>query len=69
MNTIYAVNYCQDCLKQISDWDTPHNASIVCTGLACLDMELNNSSGGQGGEGNNFVLHFFASCKLSQLFA
>jgi hypothetical protein len=35
---------------RISDWDIPHKASVVCAGLACVDMELNNSSGGQGGE-------------------
>jgi myo-inositol-1-phosphate synthase len=32
------------------DWNIPHNVSVLCAGLACVDMELNNASGGHGGE-------------------
>jgi myo-inositol-1-phosphate synthase len=32
-------------------WSIPHNAKIVCAGLACVDMQLNQATGGDGGEG------------------
>jgi myo-inositol-1-phosphate synthase/sugar/nucleoside kinase (ribokinase family) len=31
-------------------WRVPNGACIVCAGLACVDMQLNNSSGCEGGE-------------------
>jgi len=33
-----------------SDWSIPSDVSIVCAGLACVDMELNDATGGSGGE-------------------
>jgi len=32
------------------EWAIPHDARIVCAGLACVDMQLNQATGG-GGEG------------------
>ena len=36
--------------EKTSEWAIPHNASIICAGLACVDMQLNQASGGHGGE-------------------
>jgi myo-inositol-1-phosphate synthase len=33
-----------------TEWAIPNDASIVCAGLACVDMQLNNATGGDGGE-------------------
>jgi hypothetical protein len=33
------------------EWAIPHDARIICAGLACVDMRLNHASGGDGGEG------------------
>jgi myo-inositol-1-phosphate synthase len=33
-----------------TEWAIPGDARIICAGLACLDMQLNNASGGDGGE-------------------
>ena len=37
--------------KKTTEWAIPHDARIICAGLACVDMQLNNASGGDGGEG------------------
>lgn len=37
--------------EKVSEWVIPRDASIICAGLACVDMQLNNASGGYGGEG------------------
>lgn len=34
-----------------TEWAIPHDARIICAGLACVDMQLNRASGGDGGEG------------------
>ena len=34
-----------------TEWAIPHHARVICAGLACVDMQLNNSTGGDGGEG------------------
>eukprot|EP00977_Amphora_coffeiformis_P013936 scaffold3806_cov169-Amphora_coffeaeformis.AAC.12 len=36
--------------EKATEWAIPHDASIVCAGLACVDMQLNNATGGDGGE-------------------
>ena len=36
---------------KITEWAIPNDARIICAGLACVDMQLNNSTGGDGGEG------------------
>jgi len=33
------------------DWAIPHDARVICAGLACVDMQLNQATGGDGGEG------------------
>jgi myo-inositol-1-phosphate synthase len=33
------------------EWAIPNNARIICAGLACVDMQLNDATGGDGGEG------------------
>ena len=33
-----------------AEWIVPNGASVVCAGLACVDMQLGNATGGQGGE-------------------
>jgi myo-inositol-1-phosphate synthase len=37
--------------EKMTEWAIPHDARIICAGLACVDMQLNNSTGGEGGEG------------------
>jgi myo-inositol-1-phosphate synthase len=37
--------------EKTTEWAIPHDARIVCAGLACVDMQLNKASGGDGGEG------------------
>lgn len=37
--------------EKTTEWAIPHDARIVCAGLACVDMQLNHASGGDGGEG------------------
>ena len=37
--------------EKTTEWAIPHDASIICAGLACVDMQLNQASGGGGGEG------------------
>ena len=34
-----------------TEWAIPRDAKIICAGLACVDMQLNDSTGGEGGEG------------------
>ena len=36
--------------EKTTEWAIPHDASIVCAGLACVDMQLNHATGGDGGE-------------------
>lgn len=33
------------------EWAIPQEARIVCAGLGCVDMQLNQATGGDGGEG------------------
>jgi sugar/nucleoside kinase (ribokinase family) len=35
---------------RVTEWMIPHTANIVCAGLACVDMQLLQASGGDGGE-------------------
>ncbi|KAG7357017.1 myo-inositol-1-phosphate synthase [Nitzschia inconspicua] len=37
--------------EAVAEWAIPHNARIICAGLACVDMQLNDATGGDGGEG------------------
>lgn len=37
--------------EKTTEWAIPQDASIICAGLACVDMQLNQASGGGGGEG------------------
>lgn len=36
--------------EKASEWAIPHDASVICAGLACVDMQLNQATG-SGGEG------------------
>jgi len=36
--------------EKSTEWAIPHDARIICAGLACVDMQLNQATGG-GGEG------------------
>lgn len=36
--------------EKATEWAIPHDACIICAGLACVDMQLNQASGGDGGE-------------------
>jgi myo-inositol-1-phosphate synthase len=37
--------------ETIAEWAIPNDARIICAGLACVDMQLNEATGGDGGEG------------------
>ena len=37
--------------EKTTEWAIPHDARIICAGLACVDMQLNHATGGDGGEG------------------
>lgn len=37
--------------EKTTEWAIPHDARIICSGLACVDMQLNHATGGDGGEG------------------
>ena len=37
--------------EKATEWAIPHHARVICAGLAWVDMQLNNSTGGDGGEG------------------
>jgi myo-inositol-1-phosphate synthase len=37
--------------EKSTEWAIPHDARIICAGLACVDMQLNHATGGDGGEG------------------
>jgi len=38
--------------EKTTEWAIPHDARIICAGLACVDMQLNHASrGADGGEG------------------
>jgi myo-inositol-1-phosphate synthase len=36
--------------EKTTEWAIPHDARIICAGLACVDMQLNHATGGDGGE-------------------
>ena len=36
--------------EKTTEWAIPDDASILCAGLACVDMQLNQATGGDGGE-------------------
>lgn len=36
--------------KKIVEWAIPHDARVICAGLACVDMQLNQATGGDGRE-------------------
>lgn len=36
--------------EKATEWAIPQNASIICAGLACVDMQLHQATGGDGGE-------------------
>jgi myo-inositol-1-phosphate synthase len=40
-------------LEKTAEWAIPDNASIICAGLACVDMQLDRATGGGGGGGEN----------------
>lgn len=37
--------------EKTTEWAIPHDARIICAGLACVDMQLNSATGGGSGEG------------------
>lgn len=37
--------------EKTTEWAIPHDARIICAGLACVDMQLGQATGGDGGEG------------------
>ena len=37
--------------EKATEWAIPHDARVICAGLACVDMQLNHATGGDGGEG------------------
>lgn len=37
--------------EKTTEWAIPHDARVICAGLACVDMQLNHATGGDGGEG------------------
>lgn len=39
--------------EKMTEWAIPHDARIVCAGLACVDMQLNQATGGDGGSGEH----------------
>lgn len=39
-----------DDAEKAVEWAIPHEAKIICAGLACVDMQLNQATGGDGGE-------------------
>jgi myo-inositol-1-phosphate synthase len=39
-----------DDTEKAVEWAIPHEAKIICAGLACVDMQLNQATGGDGGE-------------------
>jgi myo-inositol-1-phosphate synthase len=38
-------------VANFADWVIPGDAGIICAGLGCVDMQLNDATGGGGGEG------------------
>jgi myo-inositol-1-phosphate synthase len=38
-------------VPKFADWIIPGDAGIICAGLGCVDMQLNEATGGDGGEG------------------
>jgi myo-inositol-1-phosphate synthase len=43
------------------EWAIPNDARIICAGLGCVDMQLNHSTGGDGGEGSAIGRWIYAS--------
>lgn len=37
--------------EKAAEWVIPYDARVICAGLACVDMQLNQATGGDGGEG------------------
>ena len=37
--------------EKTTEWEIPHDARIICAGLACIDMQPNKATGGEGSEG------------------
>jgi myo-inositol-1-phosphate synthase len=37
--------------EKSTEWAIPHDSRVICAGLACVDMQLNKATGGEGGEG------------------
>ena len=36
--------------RSMGEWSIPGNQSVICAGLACVDMQLHQATGGDGGE-------------------
>mmetsp|Transcript_17868 Transcript_17868/g.49489 ORF Transcript_17868/g.49489 Transcript_17868/m.49489 type:complete len:1074 (+) Transcript_17868:262-3483(+) len=36
--------------ETVVEWAIPHDARVICAGLACVDMQLNQATGGGSGE-------------------
>mmetsp|Transcript_14474 Transcript_14474/g.20409 ORF Transcript_14474/g.20409 Transcript_14474/m.20409 type:complete len:1150 (+) Transcript_14474:192-3641(+) len=36
--------------EKATEWALPNDIRIICAGLACVDMQLNQATGGEGGE-------------------
>ncbi len=46
----------EECVRAVDntiavEWAIPGDARIICAGLGCVDMQLNEATGGNGGEG------------------
>ncbi|KAL3914677.1 MAG: hypothetical protein SGILL_006008 [Bacillariaceae sp.] len=37
--------------ESLAEWAIPNKSRVICAGLACVDMQLNDATGGDGGEG------------------
>ena len=37
--------------ESVAEWAIPNSSRVICAGLACVDMQLNDATGGDGGEG------------------
>lgn len=44
------IRNCSPAERATTEWAIPSDFSIVCSGLACVDMQLNRATGGSGGE-------------------
>ena len=43
------IRNCSPAERATTEWAIPSDFSIVCSGLACVDMQLNRATGGSGG--------------------